>query len=255
MLGFIVAVGSAVAVVALSAFLFRKFGAGSEDSDPGGPTVGHAGAMLSALFLLVFAIAIVVPWTTADAARQNTYTESQSAVEAYWAANELPAPAAAQVQAGLRDYVGFVVDREWPLMADGQLSAEGTTRLNTLRIQASGLVVDGDDQEDAKAAVVDQISQLSSSRRQRAADAGATPPTILLALTVVTGLIVLVFPFLAGARPRGMALLPMLAMAGLLGVGIYMVFDIIHVFDGGLAVMPDAFTSALAEFGRISGLS
>ncbi len=92
MLGFIVAVGSAVAVVGLSAFLFRRFGTGSEDSDPGGPTVGHAGSMLSALFLLVFAIAIVVPWTTADAARQNTYTESQSAVEAYWAANELPAP-------------------------------------------------------------------------------------------------------------------------------------------------------------------
>ena len=65
---------------------------GSDDRDPGGPSGGHAGAMLSALFLLVFAIAIIVPWTTADTARQNTYAESQAAVETYWAAAGLPRP-------------------------------------------------------------------------------------------------------------------------------------------------------------------
>ncbi|MFD2352725.1 hypothetical protein ACFSTC_30725 [Nonomuraea ferruginea] len=40
--------------------------------------------MLSALFLLVFAIAVIVPWTTADAARQNTQVESRAVADAYW---------------------------------------------------------------------------------------------------------------------------------------------------------------------------
>ncbi|WP_214108096.1 bestrophin-like domain [Acrocarpospora catenulata] len=255
MLAPVLAIAAAIAVVALAAFLFRKLDRGVDDRDPGGPSVGHAGAMLSALFLLVFAIAIIVPWTTADAARENTYTESQAAVEAYWAAGQLPYPAAGMVQTELRDYVGFVIEQEWRLMASGNLSPEGAARLSTIREQIAGLQVKGADAEEAKAAVLEQVQNLSSSRRQRAADAQATPPTGILVLTVVTGLVVLLFPFMAGARPRGASLVPMLAMAALLGIGIFLTFDIVRVFDGGLAVRPDAFTAALQEFQRISGTS
>lgn len=255
MLAPVLAIAAAIAVVALAAFLFRKLDRGVDDRDPGGPSVGHAGAMLSALFLLVFAIAIIVPWTTADAARENTYTESQAAVEAYWAAGRLPYPAAGMVQTELRDYVGFVIEQEWRLMASGNLSPEGAARLNTIREQVAGLQVKGAEAEESKAAVLEQVQNLSSSRRQRAADAQATPPTGILVLTVVTGLVVLLFPFMAGARPRGASLVPMLTMAALLGIGIFLTFDIVRVFDGGLAVRPDAFTAALQEFQRISGTS
>ncbi|MEO3855514.1 hypothetical protein [Acrocarpospora sp. B8E8] len=254
MVACVFAIVTAVGVVALAAFLFRKLDRGSDDRDPGGPTVGHAGAMLSALFLLVFAIAIIVPWTTADSARQNTYAESQAAVEAYWAASALPFPTAGLVQTELRDYVGFVIDEEWRVMAKGNLSPEGSTRLNTLRTQVASLDTTGGATEDAKMAVLEQVQNLTSARRQRAADAQATPPTGILVLTVVTGLLVLLFPFMAGARPRGATLVPLLAMAALLGVGVWLTFDIVRVFDGGLAVRPDAFSAALQEFQRISGM-
>src|SRR5690349_14303301 len=97
MLVLVLAVAAAVGVVALAAFLFRRIGGGTDDIVPDGPSAGHAGSMLSSLFLLVFAIAIIVPWTTADAARQNTYTESQAAVETYWTAGRLPAAAGAEL--------------------------------------------------------------------------------------------------------------------------------------------------------------
>src|SRR5262245_48337963 len=93
---------AAVGAVVTAALLFRRSGRISDDRDPSGITATHAGAMLSALFLLVFAIAIVVPWTTADAARQNTYAESQAIVDAYWSASALSPPAGRQVQADLR---------------------------------------------------------------------------------------------------------------------------------------------------------
>src|SRR3954464_13836200 len=119
MLVCISAVVAAVGVVVIAALLFRKSGRGTEDGDPGGATAGHAGSMLSALFLLAFAIAIIVPWTAADSARQNTQAESQAIVDAYWSAAALPAPAGSEVQASLRDYVRFVISREWPLMGKG----------------------------------------------------------------------------------------------------------------------------------------
>jgi hypothetical protein len=101
--------------------------------------------------------------------------------------------------------------------------------------------------------VLDHIAAIAAARAQRAADAGATPPDGLLALTIITGLLVVLFPFLAGARPRGLALLPVVAMAAMLGFGIYLTWDISHAFNGPLAVEPEAYKSALQEFARISG--
>ncbi|HEY9524129.1 MAG TPA: hypothetical protein VIR33_12880 [Thermopolyspora sp.] len=252
MLVYILAIGAAIAVVIIAAVLFRRLGRDVEDRDPSGVTAGHAGSMLSALFLLAFAIAIVVPWTSADSARQNTYTESQAIVDAYWSSTGLPAAEGQQLQGELRDYVRFVLDREWRLMADGRLSLEGWSRLDTMRAQLMALKVTGA-LADARDAALEKIRDISTARRQRAADAMAEPPPALLLMTVLTGLAVTIFPFLAGARPRGLTVVPLVLMAALLGVGIYMAFDIAHVFAGGLAVKPDAFTAALQEFQRVPG--
>ncbi|MBP2703039.1 DUF4239 domain-containing protein [Microbispora sp. RL4-1S] len=251
MLVCVLAVVAAVGLVGLAALVYRLIGRDTDPTESRGVSVGHAGSMLSSLFLLVFAIAVVVPWASADSARQNTYTEGQALVETYWAAAGLPAPDAARVQTELRDYARFVISREWPLMAAGRLGDEGTTRLESLRTAVMNLRPTGEDARAAKGQVLDRMSDLFSARRQRAADAKSTPPAGVLLLTVVTGVVVIVFPFLAGARPRGLALVPLTLMAMLLGVGVYLAQDISRPFSGGLAVRPDAFVGAIDEFQRI----
>jgi Protein of unknown function (DUF4239) len=251
MLVCILAVVAAVGVVVLAATLFRKFGRGADDSDPGGTTASHAGSMLSALFLLVFAIAIVVPWTTADSARQNAYTESRALVEAYWAASALPAPEGREVQADLRAYTDLVTTSEWRLIKKGHLSAEGTERLNAPRNRVLNLPVASDDQKDDRTAVLEQIQALDTARGQRAEDAQSRPPAGLLWMSVVTGLVIMIFPFLAGARPRGLTVVPLAVMAAMLGVGLFLAFDISHTFTGALKVEPDAYRAAQQQFQQI----
>ena len=137
MLTYLFSIIAAVGVVAIAALSFRLAGKGSDDRGADGPSAGHAGAMLSALFLVVFAIAIIVPWTTADAARQNTHAESRAVVDAYWAAAGLPADGVGPVRAGLRDYAAFVVRDEWPDMAQGKLEEAGAERLDGCAPSAS----------------------------------------------------------------------------------------------------------------------
>ncbi|WP_067472788.1 bestrophin-like domain [Actinomadura hibisca] len=246
---YLLAAACAIGVVLIAARLVKR---GTEDAAPDGPTTGHTGAMISALFLLAFAVAIVVPWTSADSARLNTYAEGQAVVEAAWTAERLPTPLRAPLQDGLSDYARFVRDSEWRMMADGKLSPDGWTRLERLRRAALALPAGEDEEKDARSAMLDQIAQISTARHQRAMDAKTTPPAGLLVITLLTGLLVILLPFLSGARPRGMALVPLALMAGLLGVGVYLCLDIMHVFTGALAVEPDAFTSVLAEMRRIS---
>lgn len=251
MLVCILAVVAAVGVVVLAAMLFRRFGRGADDGDPGGATAGHAGSMLAALFLLVFAIAIVVPWTTADSARENAYTESRALVEAYWAASALPPSEGREVQADLRDYTALVVGSEWRLMKKGHLTHEGDDRLNALRNRVLSFPAADDDQKDDRTAVLEQIQALDTARGQRAMDAKARPPVGLMWMSVVTGIVVMIFPFLAGARPRGFTVVPLAVMAGLLGVGLYLAFGISHTFTGALRVKPDAYTAAQHQFQQI----
>ncbi|MDA0634512.1 DUF4239 domain-containing protein [Nonomuraea sp. MCN248] len=253
MVAYVLAVLAAVGLVGAAALMFRLAGKGTDDRGPGGLTAGHAGAMVSALFLLVFAIAVVVPWTTADAARRNTQAESRAVVDAYWAAAGLPSVMVGPVRTGLREYVTFVVEDEWPLMARGRLDPMGGVRLDELRSRITELASGDEEQREARAALLGQLGAIGAARAQRAADAAATPPSGLLALTVLTGMAVILLPFLAGARPRGTTLVPLVAMAALLGLGVYLTWDITRAFDGPLAVTPDAYTTALHEFARITG--
>ncbi|GAA2210796.1 hypothetical protein GCM10009850_062550 [Nonomuraea monospora] len=253
MVAYILSIFAAMGAVALTALVFRRVKTAGEDRDPNGPSAAHAGAMLSAMFLLVFAIAIIVPWTTADAARLNTHAESQSTVDAYWAASGLPGSAPEEVRRSLREYVAFVVKDEWPYMAGGAMHPVGDERMDDLRGRVNALQPTDDEEEDAKATVLEHISAISTARAQRTADADASPPEGLLLLTVLTGVLVVVFPFLAGARPKGLAMLPLVATSALIGFGTYLTWDISRAFDGPLAVGPEAFQGALEEFARISG--
>lgn len=247
----VLAAAAAVGVVFTAGRLFRRSARGTDDREPDGASATHAGAMLSALFLLVFAIAIVVPWTSADAARQNTYAESQAILDTYWSASALPSPAGREVQADLRSYVQYVTGPEWHLMAEGRLGAEGWRRLDGLRNRMMSLPATTDEQLDNRSAVLDHIQEIFAARSQRAMDAKARPPAGVLDMTALTGALVLLFPFLAGARPRGMAIVPLGAMAALLGLGVYLTFDISHVFTGALRVQPDAYTAARQLFPQI----
>ena len=105
--------------------------------------------------------------------------------------------------------------------------------------------------QDDRDAVVEQLQALATARGQRAMDAKARPPAGLLYMTVLTGLVVLVFPFMAGARPRALTIVPLGVMAALLGVGVFLAFYISHVFTGALRVKPDAYITAQHEFQQI----
>ena len=246
------AAACAVAVVIVASRLVRRTRHGIDDPDPDGPTTSHTGAMLSALFLLAFAIAIVVPWTSADAARSNTYTESQAIAEASWAATRLPDADARLVQQRLREYADVVRGSEWRLMKDGRLSPRGWALLEQIRRHVVAVDSDSDELLEARGAVLGHIGEISAARRQRAMDARTAPPAGLLAVTVVTGAAVVLLPFMAGARPRGMTLVPLSLMAALLAAGTYLTIDISHVFSGAMAVGPEAFTGVGAELRRIA---
>jgi hypothetical protein len=241
-----------IALVGVASFLAARFGRHDEDRKPDGVSGGQAANMIRAFFLMAFAIGLILPFTRTDSARQNTYAEAQSLVEAYWNANRLPADQADLVHSGLRDYTTFVINQEWPVLAGGQLSQQGWTMLDDLRSHVMSLSYTQKPASDGLAAVLTNLSNVYAARRQRAVDAAASVPQALVAFAIATGFLVILFPFLAGVRPLGRAVLPLLITAGLVGAGMFLVVDDQHIFSGGIPVQPQAFRSALTEMQRIA---
>jgi hypothetical protein len=250
-LGCVLAALAAVALVAVIDFAAAKMGRGKIDTAPDGVTGGHAVNIIRALFLMSFAIGLIVPWSTNDSARQNTYAEAQALVEAYWQANRLPAAEAAIVHDDLRGYTTFVIGTEWPELASGNVSQQGWTILDGLRANLMSLDYPEKNYSDADTAVLDQISDVYAARRQRAVDAAASLPEAVSVFAILNGLLVVLFPFLVGVRPQGRALVPLAITAALIGAGLFLVVDNNHVFSGGIAVKPEAFQSAFQEMQRI----
>ncbi|GAA3242666.1 hypothetical protein [Actinocorallia longicatena] len=224
---------------------------GRIDDEPDGPTASHSGAMISALFLLIFAIAIIVPWTVADSARQNTYAEAQSLVEAYWAAGDLPPAEADSTRAALRDYTRYVSGPEWRTLRDGELGPDGWSKLDMLRGHLGELTFKEKEQKDALDAVEGHLEEVFAARRQRAVDAESSLPGGVLFLTLVTALLVLLLPLVSGAKPRGWVWVPYALLAVCLAVSVQLAFSINHTFKGPLGVSADAFKTAQQEFDRI----
>ena len=249
--GCVLAAVAAVALVVTVDAVSTRFGRGKVDEAPDGVTGSHGGAMIKSLFLMAFAIGLIVPWTTNDSARQNTYAEAQAIIEAYWQANRLPAAEAATVHNDLRNYTNFVISDEWPVMARGELSQQGWTMLDNMRGSLMSLDYSDTFSSDADTAVLDQVSDIYAARRQRAVDVDGSLPDAVIVFAVITGVLVIIYPFLVGVRPRGKAIAPILLTAALIGAGLFLIIDNNHTFSGGIAVKPDAFQSALQEMQRI----
>jgi hypothetical protein len=250
-LGCVLAALAAIALVGVVNLVAAKAGRGKVDDKPDGVSGSHGGAMIKSLFLMAFAIGLIVPWTTNDTARQNTYAEAQAVVEAYWNASRLPAAEAATVHVGLRQYTNFVIHDEWPVLATGQLSQQGWTMLDNLRGDLMSLYYSDKPAADADTAVLSHISDVYAARRQRAVDAAATLPQAVIVFAVITGLLVILYPFLAGVRPHGKAVIPIILTSALIGAGLFLVIDNNHTFSGGIEVQPEAYQSALIEMQRI----
>ena len=249
--GCVLAALTAVALVVIVDVVSSRIGKGKVDAAPDGVAGSHGGAMIKSLFLMAFALGLILPWTTNDSARQNTYAEAQAVIEAYWQANRLPAAEAAIARGDLRNYTTFVINDEWPVMAKGELSQQGWTMLDNMRGNLMSLNYADKFSTDADTAVLNQVSDIYAARRQRAVDADASLPEAVIIFAVITGVLVIIYPFLVGVRPRGKAIAPILLTSALIGAGLFLIVDNNHVFSGGIAVKPDAFQSALQEMQRI----
>lgn len=213
---------------------------------------GLVGALIAptllAVYLVVSALGIVIGWENTDSGKDEVANEAVTVTNLYWVAGNAPGTSGDRVRRDLRAYVTAVVHRDWPAMAEGNLSPEADRRLSALRRSVAALhPTDYASAEDRMLAMQD-VDKLVELRSTRANVAGPAVPRLLVVVTLLTALIVAALPFAAGAGSgRANVFWSLTSLAFVAGsAALLLLLD--NAYAGPFTVPPTPLTEARSTF-------
>ncbi|MEC3952633.1 hypothetical protein VMT65_06290 [Nocardia sp. CDC153] len=205
-------------------------------------------------FTAVVAFVFVICWQQHQSAHDHTVTESKGLLDAYRATEVMPAAERQRVQALLRDYVGQVIDSEWPLMRDqGRLSDTADGTLRTLRDTVVSLRSPDSVVTDARSRALTGLDQVAHARHDRALDQDRDIPVFLYVAVCFGAVLVLLNPVLSGiVFTRRSAV--MTALLGIVvGSALLALHEMERPYASVVGVSDDAFVYARSQCRDLPG--
>ena len=81
---------------------------------------GFIYAALGVIYAVLLALVVISVWEEYQAASETVEQEANATAEIFWLGHQLPEPEGSHIQELARSYAEEVVDKEWPLMEQGQ---------------------------------------------------------------------------------------------------------------------------------------
>jgi hypothetical protein len=241
------AVGGLIVVQRLVPATIRK-----ENND----VAGFIYAVLGVIYAVLLALVVIATWEEFGRARITVEAEANALAEIFWLAHQLPQPEGRELQELCRSYAEEVVEEEWPLMEQGR-----TPLMESTRETPSGWVLIDDIREHLQEVEpgtaageqlygegLDQVQRLADARRTRLVQAEEGLPNVLWVVLIAAGIVVVGFAYLFGMEHTGAHALMVVALAGVIALGLYTIAAMNYPFSGGARVGPEAFELVLHRF-------
>jgi tetrahydromethanopterin S-methyltransferase subunit D len=217
---------------------------------------GFIYAVLGVIYAVLLALVVIAVWEDFGRARFTVEEEANALAEIFWLAHQLPEPEGRELQELCRSYAEEVVDQEWPLMEQGrtplmentQETARGWVLIDDIRATVQGYEPRTAAGEALYAEGLDQVERLADARRARLVQAEEGLPTVLWVVLIVGGIVVVGFAYIFGLENTGAQALMVVALAGVIALGLFTIGAMEHPFSGGARVSPEAFELVLDRF-------
>jgi hypothetical protein len=205
---------------------------------------------------VLLALVVIATWEEFGRARVTVEAEANALAEIFWLAHELPEPEGRELQELCRSYAEEVVNVGFPLMEQGRTPSlersEETSRawvlIDDIRATIQGYEPRTAAGEQLYAEGLDQVQRLADARRTRLVVAEEGLPTVLWVVLVVGGMVVVGFAYLFGMENTWAHALMVVALAGVIALGLFTIAAMEHPFSGGARVGPEAFELVLERF-------
>ena len=223
---------------------------------PHNDVAGFIYAALGVIYAVLLALVVIAVWGEYDAASETVEQEANAVAEIFWLAHRFPEPEGSHLQELARSYAQEVVDKEYPLMEQGQTplmtSQEGTsagwTLIDDIRANLQEFQPRTKAEEQFYAEGLDQVQRLADARRMRLVAAEEGVPGVLWAVLIFGGIAVVGFTYLFGLENTWAHRLMVVALAAVIGLVLFTIGAMEHPFSGGARIGTGAFDLILERF-------
>ncbi|MFF2650126.1 hypothetical protein [Streptomyces sp. NPDC058045] len=244
------AMAAACAVVlAVTVLRQRRIG---EDEDPSETpdVIEYMTMMIGVVYAIVLGLAIAGVWEARAAAQDDVRAEAQALHEIQERVRVYPPAVRDGIRADVNTYVGQVVHREWPAMAEqGTLTDRGGALLARVRHRVTDYRPRTDFQAEAYQPLLDQVAVADEMRGARADAAGATMPGVVWFGLLTGAAVTIGMVFTLQIRRTGRELLLSGLFSALIAFLLFLIWDLDTPFARGLAASSEPFTSLFPHLG------
>lgn len=217
-----------------------------EDDDPTETpdVIEYMTMMIGVVYAIVLGLAIAGGWEARSAAQDTVRAEAQALHEVGERARAYPVRVRDRIGEDVETYVQYVIDEEWPVMAEhGRLSDEGARLFARIREDVAGYEPRTAQEERAYQPMVDQVAVADSARHARGESAGGAMPGVVWFGLIVGALVTIgmIFTLQIRASP------PELLLAGLFSALIAFLLFLIWDFDSPFSRDADAAVSPFLD--------
>ena len=217
---------------------------------PHNEVVGFVYAVVGVIYAVILGFVVISVWEQYREAEGTARGEADAVGNLYRLAEGLPEPSRQAIQEATLAYASAVVDEEWDAMAarsaPGQQAVDS---LDALWANLYGVAPTTSAQEARYAAALEQMQILSAYRLERLEDAASGLLGILWAVMLGGGVVTVLFACVFGVENGQVHALMVAALAAMIGLVLFAVYDLNHPFRGDVHVQPEGFRLVLEQFG------
>jgi Protein of unknown function (DUF4239) len=207
---------------------------------PHNDVAGFIYAALGVIYAVLIALVVIAVWEEYNAASITVEQEANALAEIFWLAHRLPEPEGSHIQELARSYAHEVVDKEWPLMEQGQAplmtqveeTPTGWTIIDEIRANLQEF----------------QPQTPADARRMRLVAAEEGVPAVLWSVLIFGGVAAVGFTYLFGLENTWAHRLMVLTLASVIGLVLFTIGAMEHPFSGGARIGTEAFDLILKRF-------
>jgi hypothetical protein len=223
---------------------------------PYNDVAGFIYAALGVIYAVLLALVVIAVWQEFQAASETVEQEANALAEIAWLAHRLPEPEGTHIQELARSYAHEVVDKEWPLMEQGEAplmtqveeTPTGWTLIDDIRASLQEVEPRTPADEQLYAEGLDQVQRLGDARRMRLVAAEEGIPGVLWSVLIFGGVAAIGFTYLFGLDNTWAHRLMVLTLAAVIGLVLFTIGAMEHPFSGGARIGTEAFDLVLERF-------
>jgi hypothetical protein len=244
----VIIVGLSVALSLLVLWVIR-WAIPHERLTPHNEVSGFVYAVIGVIYAIILGFAVITVWEHYNDSQSNAHSEANAVANIYRIASGLPEPSRGEIQTAALTYASTVVEEEWPAMNDGTAPVQqAIDDVDTLWSSFDAVALTTSTEEALYAQGLEQLSELSSLRRERLEDNDAALLGIMWGVVVGGAILTVLFPCLLGVESRLVHSLIIGTLAASIGLLLLLTYDLNYPFQGDVAIEPEGFRRVLDQF-------